>query len=274
MQMTASSICLADRATVSADPWSRRSSGITVDQALLSILPSRHQSLRLLGLMRRVFILDEVHAYDAYLQREIERLLEFQAGLSGSVILLSATLPLSVRKRLADAFSKEVGNEEVTHHSVSSDMDYPLATVYGANVRTSMKVPGQPGRTLRLPVRFLGTPAEAVTAVEQAVRSGQAVLYIRNRVDDTLEAHAALTARGLAAEVFHARFALVGRLRIEKWVVATFGKLSTAVQQRWTGCASIWTKIWWCLRSPGRGSNLGWNGNVGRRDANTPLAQL
>lgn len=34
----------------------------TVDQALLSVLPSRHQSLRLLGLMRRVLILDEVHS--------------------------------------------------------------------------------------------------------------------------------------------------------------------------------------------------------------------
>ena len=56
----------------------------TVDQALLSVLPSRHQSLRLLGLMRRVLILDEVHAYDAYMQREMERLLEFQAALGGS----------------------------------------------------------------------------------------------------------------------------------------------------------------------------------------------
>ena len=62
----------------------------TVDQALLSVLPNRHQSLRLLGLMRRVLVLDEVHAYDAYMQREIETLLEFQAGLGGSAILLSA----------------------------------------------------------------------------------------------------------------------------------------------------------------------------------------
>ena len=203
----------------------------TVDQALLSILPSRHQSLRLLGLMRRVLILDEVHAYDAYMQREIERLLEFQAGLGGSAILLSATLPLSVRKRLASAFSKGLGNEEITHRSVGSDMDYPLATVCGANVHTSTKVDGQPGRARTLPVRFLRTPEEALVAVEQAARSGQAVLYIRNAVDDTLEAHAALTASGLAAEVFHARFALVDRLRIEKWVVATFGKLSTSAQR-------------------------------------------
>ena len=183
------------------------------------------------GLMRRVLILDEVHAYDAYMQREIERLLEFQAGLGGCAILLSATLPLSVRKRLASAFSKGLGNEETTHRSVISDMDYPLATVCGANVRTSMKVLGQSGRACRLPMRFLGTPEEALTAVEQATHSGQAVLYIRNTVDDTLEAHAALTARGLAAEVFHARFALVDRLRIEKWVVAMFGKLSTSAQR-------------------------------------------
>ena len=196
----------------------------TVDQALLSILPSRHQSLRLLGLMRRVLILDEVHAYDAYMQREIERLLEFQAGLGGSAILLSATLPLSVRKRLADAFSKGLGNEEAAHPAVGGDMDYPLATICGAGVRTSTKVPGQPGRARTLPVRFLRTTQEALAAVEDAARSGQAVLYIRNTVDDALEAHAALTARGVHADVFHARFALIDRLRIEKQVVDTFGK--------------------------------------------------
>ncbi|MGJ3523747.1 CRISPR-associated endonuclease Cas3'' [Nitratidesulfovibrio sp. D1] len=38
----------------------------TVDQALLGVLPSRHQALRLLGLARSVFIADEVHAYDEY----------------------------------------------------------------------------------------------------------------------------------------------------------------------------------------------------------------
>ena len=65
-------------------------------------------------------------------------------------------------------------------------------------------------------------------AVEQAVSSGQAVLYIRNTVDDALEAHTVLArARGIKADVFHARFALVDRLEIEKQVVATFGKSST-----------------------------------------------
>ena len=65
----------------------------TIDQVLLAVLPSRHQSLRLAGLMRRVLILDEIHAYDAYMQKEIETLLTFHRALRGSAILLSATLP-------------------------------------------------------------------------------------------------------------------------------------------------------------------------------------
>ena len=65
----------------------------TVDQAVLGVLPSRYQSLRLWGLSDRVLIIDEVHAYDAYMTREIETLLEFHAALGGSAILLSATFP-------------------------------------------------------------------------------------------------------------------------------------------------------------------------------------
>ena len=75
----------------------------TVDQALLAVLPARHQSLRLLGLAQRVPIIDEVHACDAYMRREIETLLTFQAALGGSAVLLSATLPAGYRQSLADA---------------------------------------------------------------------------------------------------------------------------------------------------------------------------
>ena len=100
----------------------------TVDQALLAVLPNRYQSLRLLGLMRRVLVLDEVHAYDAYMRREIEALLEFQAGLGGSAILLSATLPLGIRENFSAAFSKGLGEQiGTTDLTDDSEMDYPLA---------------------------------------------------------------------------------------------------------------------------------------------------
>jgi CRISPR-associated endonuclease/helicase Cas3 len=93
----------------------------TVDQALLSVLPSRHATLRQFGLSRQVLVLDEVHAYDAYMSREIERLVEFQASHGGSVVLLSATLPQCVKERLASAYC----GSAVT----LSAGEYPLVTV-------------------------------------------------------------------------------------------------------------------------------------------------
>ena len=201
----------------------------TIDQALLSVLPSRHQSLRLLGLMRRMLILDEVHAYDAYMQREMERLLEFQAGLGGSAILLSATLPLSIRERLTDAFARGLG---VDSQDDVLGMDYPLATIRATDVGRAIAVPGRPGRSRRLPVRFLRTPADALDEVANAADAGKAVLYIRNTVDDALDAHAALTTRGFDPLVFHARFALVDRLNIERRIVEMFGKHSTPHDRR------------------------------------------
>ena len=46
----------------------------TVDQALLGVLPVRHQSLRLFGLGRNVLIVDEVHASDTYMHILVQRL--------------------------------------------------------------------------------------------------------------------------------------------------------------------------------------------------------
>ena len=228
-EITASAACAAWIADDRRRTFLADAGAGTIDQALLSVLPSRHQSLRLLGLMRRVLILDEVHAYDAYMQREMERLLEFQAGLGGSAILLSATLPLLARKRLTDAFARGLG---IDTDGDCRGMDYPMATIRAADVGSSTSIQGRPGRARTLPVRFLRSPDEALAEVERAADSGKAVLYIRNTVDDALDAHAVLKARGLDPRLFHARFALVDRLDIERRVVDTFGKHGTTRDRR------------------------------------------
>ena len=210
----------------------------TVDQALLAILPNRHQSLRLLGLVQRILILDEVHAYDAYMQREIERLLEFQGALGGSAIVLSATLPLRIRNRLADAFARGLSPDASREDSTSA---YPLATVRSRAGMTTHAVPGVVDRARSVPLTFLRTPAAALDRVERAARDGRAVLYIRNAVDDALEAHAELRQRGLAPDLFHARFALVDRLATERRVMRTFGKKSS--EQERCGAVLVATQV-------------------------------
>ena len=194
----------------------------TIDQAVLGVLPSRHQSLRLLGLSRRVLIVDEVHAYDAYVQGELQALLAFQAALGGSAILLSATLPQRNKDALIRAFSNGAGAPD---KPLEANRAYPLLTSCSAGEEVrQVQMQGRAGHGRALPVEFLPNADAAVTVAVQAARDGHAVLYIRNTVDDAMEAHAALSARGVNAELFHARFALGDRLAREREVLRTYGK--------------------------------------------------
>ena len=201
----------------------------TIDQALLAVIPNRHQSLRLLGLMRRVLIISEAHAYDAFMQREVERLLEFHAGLGGSAIILSATLSLKMRKRLTDAFALGLG---VEYEETEPRASYPMATIQSRDGISHTSITGLTGKKGTVPVRFLRAPSEALDEVTQAAREGKAVLYIRNTVDDALDAHANLESRGLDPLMFHARFALVDRLNIEREIGRTFGKGSSKKERK------------------------------------------
>ncbi len=79
----------------------------TIDQALLSVLQTKHWFVRMFGLAGKVVVFDEVHAYDAYMSTILERLLHWLAELDCTVILLSATLPDARRRALARAFSGE-----------------------------------------------------------------------------------------------------------------------------------------------------------------------
>ena len=200
----------------------------TIDQALLAVLPARHQSLRLLGLMRKVLILDEIHAYDAYMAREIEALLEFQAALGGSAILLSATLPLEARRRLKAAFRKGLGDGAAVSGSGDEDYAYPLASTCSMDRQKSYPIRGAPGRARRVPVRFLRDPGNAIDKAIEAASRGQAVLYIRNTVDDALHAYEAIADHYKRSKtmLFHSRFVLADRLEIEAKVLRRFGKES------------------------------------------------
>lgn len=98
----------------------------TVDQALLPILPVRHNFVRLWGLANRVVILDEIHAYDDYTGTLLVDLLRWLLALGSSVILLSATLSPSIRRRLAQALGAELPDEE---------QPYPRLSIFNSGQR-------------------------------------------------------------------------------------------------------------------------------------------
>ena len=77
----------------------------TIDQALLSVLQTKHGFLRLFGLAGKTVVLDEVHAYDAYISVLMVHLLKWLAALGCPVVLLSATLPKAKRGELLEAYA-------------------------------------------------------------------------------------------------------------------------------------------------------------------------
>lgn len=72
----------------------------TVDQVMTAARLVRFESVRMNGLASKVLIIDEIHAYDAYMLAVIKDLLKICEGLGVPVIMLSATLPISTKKDL------------------------------------------------------------------------------------------------------------------------------------------------------------------------------
>ena len=198
----------------------------TIDQALLAILPVKHCAVRQLGLRRRVLIVDEAHAYDAYMQKEIEALIDHQARMGAPVIVLSATLPGSIKARLVKAW-RDARLPRGTPQLPLASKHYPLATAVGyAGVHeTALEPRADLVRRLRV-LRLPEGPAADHMVIE-AARRGAAVARLCNTVDDAIATYLKLRAAGIDADLFHARFAMIDRLRVETAVLQRFGRTST-----------------------------------------------
>lgn len=196
----------------------------TIDQALLAILPVRHQSLRLLGLSTKVLVVDEIHACDSYTGELLERLLQFHAALGGSAVLLSATLPQSQRARYLKAFATGAGFNAAAPESTS----YPLATHLHAGELTEQELTARAEVSRRVAVDAVLEEEAALHRLFDTVSRGGCAVWIRNTVVDALDAWRKWNALhpDHPATLFHARFALADRLRIGEAVLRDFGPAS------------------------------------------------
>ena len=196
----------------------------TIDQAVLGVLPSKHQAMRLVGLCRRVLVIDEIHSLDAYQNSLVEALLTFHAALGGSAILMSATLTLASRQRLVAAFAIGAGWPK----RGLTERNFPLATIVDAHGAREQKIDAGRGTRRDLNIQRLPDASVAMSVLAEAAREGRAAVWIRNTVQDARDAHRDLKVLLPDADVglFHARFALGDRLEIERGVLESFGKKS------------------------------------------------
>lgn len=207
----------------------------TVDQILFSALQSKHVVLRHLSLAGKVVIIDEVHAYDAFMNEYLKRVLHWLARYNVPVIMLSATLPAATRKTLIQSY--ENGREGQKAPLPTKQFGRRRTSIPPASKKTALDGnPGYPlviassssGPTIALPkatsegiqVRLQPISDEIstlVTDLKTATSSGGCVGIICNTVDRAQEVFAALAAVFAPDELVldHSRFAAPDRAEVE-----------------------------------------------------------
>ncbi|WP_029011298.1 CRISPR-associated helicase/endonuclease Cas3 [Azospirillum halopraeferens] len=196
----------------------------TVDQALAGALRTRHATVRLAGLWRKVLLVDEVHAYDDYMQALLQSLLRWQGSTGDPVVLMSATLTARARAALIRAYAEGAGWPGVAEAGDGAGPGaYPLLTLVSRSGIVRHPVAAVPGPGTR-PVRF--EAVHSLAAVEDRIgawiAAGRSVIWFRNTVDDAVAAW-----RRLAAHqplLYHARFLPADRAAREAELMAALGK--------------------------------------------------
>ncbi|WP_209015630.1 CRISPR-associated helicase Cas3', partial [Roseibium sp. RKSG952] len=184
----------------------------TIDQALLSVLPVKFQTLRHYGLSSKILIVDEVHELgEPYLGAELEALLKMHRDAGGSAILLTATLPMKQRARLLSVYN-----------GASKSSAYPALTVAAGSAVTDL--PWETGPKGAVKVERIAQFEDAVDLIAEQSGKGAACVWVRNAVDDAIAAVTALRQKGIEARVLHARFALSDRKRVEAEIHNRVGK--------------------------------------------------
>lgn len=109
----------------------------TVDQFLMVALKQKHLALRHLGFSKKIVVVDEVHAYDAYMSQYLYQAVRWMGAYGVPVIILSATLPAERRLGLVEQYVRGVGYKKrefiLPEDGLQNDA-YPLITYSEGNV--------------------------------------------------------------------------------------------------------------------------------------------
>ena len=196
-------------------PWSVG----TIDQVMMAVLQVKYGVLRLLGLSGKVLVLDEIHAYDAYMSSIIKRLLEWCKVLRIPVVMMSATLPEKKRSEFLALYTDEV----------MTTTGYPLITaVYKTGRMDQIAVQGshqQQKICIELKQMSVGETKRIADLAEERVRDGGCLCVLVNTVKAAQAIYHELTIRCPETELrlFHSRFTAARRKEIEEECIGLFG---------------------------------------------------
>lgn len=209
----------------------------TVDQMLMLALKRKHVMLRHLGFSQKVVIIDECHAYDAYMNCYLDTALAWLGSYGVPVILLSATLPVKRRNELICAYT---GKKLDTTEDWTKKHAYPLLTWSDNNNVYQDEIPYN---SKKRTVHILCKDEEYVLkAIEKVVEDGGCAGIICNTVRKA-QHFCEIISRMENAHVilYHAQYIIPDRTEKENYITDKVGKNSTAEDRK--GVIVIGTQV-------------------------------
>lgn len=223
----------------------------TVDQPLMMALNHRHVQLRHLGLSGKTVIIDEVHAYDAYMNHYLHQMLLWLGYYQVPVILLSATLSSKSRAELVESYQTGLLRKDpatLPNSDWKTDARYPKITACTASgVECSIPDEETLDRTIqieKIPVSNWNDLSETVSSILlKEMTEGGCAGVIVNTVGEAQRISSRLREVLPDTEVllFHARFKAADRAQIEDKVLRSAGKNSTKAERK--NCVIVGTQV-------------------------------
>lgn len=230
------------KSTAYVHSWFSRKKGLlstmvvgTIDQVLMMGLASRHVMLRHLGLGEKVVIIDEVHAYDAYMNIYLKTALYWLGKMRAPVVLMSATLPSNVRENLLKEYARGLGIRRKKKFLIdSSGTDYPVVHTLCAEEkgRAQKWDVEQPVETQKFSLQVMGDSFEELDSILSVLEGdGGCAAVICNTVARAQDAYNHLLGLGIYSSdevmLVHSRFIALDRTEMEEKLISKLGKEAT-----------------------------------------------
>lgn len=200
----------------------------TVDQFLLVALKQKHLALRHLGLSKKVVIIDEVHAYDAYMGQYLQQAIRWMGAYQIPVIILSATLPSRIRTSLVEQYIRgrylRFDSNHAEYKDWSTTSRYPVVTFTdGDKVKQYRDFETKSDKTIKIETI---DEQNLIETIDSLVTDGGVLGIVVNTVRRAQKLATELMGvySDEIVELLHSGFIATERVRKEQELLSTIGK--------------------------------------------------
>ena len=200
----------------------------TIDQFLMTALKQKHLALRHLGFSKKVVILDEVHAYDAYMSQYLNKALEWLGAYKVPVVILSATLPTATRVSLMKSYIRGTGVKWKAEIQAPKDWEtndaYPLITYNDdTSIYQKMDFISEPNKNIKI-IRLKNE--DLLVKVKEIIHNDGVlgiVVNTVNRAQDLAREYSEVFGAD-KVQLLHSNFIATDRVKKEKDLLDSIGK--------------------------------------------------